>query len=313
MGRKKITVIGGAGNVGASVACYASMHELGDIVLLDVAADRAQGIGLDMYEAAPVHGVDTNITGGDDFEESKDSDLVIITAGLPRKPGMSRDDLLVKNVGIVGGVAEKAAKLSPNAVMIVVANPLDAMVYTAWKKSGFDPRKVMGMAGVLDTARFKAFIAMELNVSVEDIQAMVLGGHGDDMVPLTSHCTVGGIPINHFIGEDRLKEIVDRTRKGGGEIVALLKTGSAYYAPAASTVEMAKSVIKDKKRILPVAAYLDGEFGHKGIFVGVPAKIGAGGVEEVIDLALQGDDKKALEKSISGVKTLKEEVDTLLR
>ncbi len=313
MGRKKITVIGGAGNVGASVACYASMHELGDIVLLDVAADRAQGIGLDMYEATPVHGVDTNITGGDDFEKSKDSDLIIITAGLPRKPGMSRDDLLVKNVSIVGGVAEKAAKLSPNAVMIVVANPLDAMVYTAWKKSGFDPRKVMGMAGVLDTARFKAFISMELNVSVEDIQAMVLGGHGDDMVPLTRYCTVGGIPIQNLIKKDRLDEIVDRTRKGGGEIVALLKTGSAYYAPAASTVEMAKSVLLDKKRILPVAAYLDGEFGHKGIFVGVPAKIGAGGVEEVIDLALEGDDKKALEKSISGVKTLKEEVDTLLR
>jgi malate dehydrogenase len=225
---------------------------------------------------------------------------------------MSRDDLIVTNVKIVGDVAEKAAALSPNAVMIVVANPLDAMVYTAWKKSKFKPRRVMGMAGVLDTARFKTFLAEEIKVSVEDIQAMVLGGHGDDMTPLTSHCTVGGIPVKQFISSERLEEIVKRTRTGGGEIVGLLKTGSAYYAPAASTVEMAKSIILDKKRILPVAAYLDGEYGESGIFVGAPAILGENGVEKVIDLPLEAKEKAALKKSIEGVKELSKTVDTLL-
>jgi malate dehydrogenase len=311
MARKKITVIG-AGNVGASVAAYASAQELGDIVLIDILEGIPQGKGLDMFEATPVLGADTKVVGTNDYDLTEGSDIVVITAGIARKPGMSRDDLLLTNVKIVGEVAEKSAKLSPNAVMIVISNPLDAMVYTAWKKSGFAPRRVMGMAGVLDTARFRSFLADEIGVSVEDIHALVLGGHGDTMVPLTRYCFVGGIPVTNFISAARLEEIVQRTRQGGAEIVGLLKTGSAYYAPAASGVEMVRSVLLDKKRLLPVAAYLDGEFGEKGIFVGVPAILGSEGVERVVELELSSEEQAAFNKSVEAVKELVRDVDKLL-
>ena len=312
MGRKKITVIG-AGFVGASVASYASAQELGDVVLVDILEGVTQGRALDMFEATPVLGVDTMVRGYNSYEESKDSDVIVITAGLARKPGMSRDDLLATNVKIVAQVAEQAAKYSPNAVIIVVSNPLDAMVYTAWKKSGFEPRRIMGMAGVLDAARFRSFLAEEINVSVEDIQAIVLGGHGDTMVPLLSNCSVGGVPITQLVSADRLAQIVDRTKNGGAEIVALLGTGSAYYAPAASAVQMAKSVLFDKKRLLPVAAYLDGEFGEKGVFVGVPAILGASGVERVLEIELSTEEKALFGKSVQAVRDLVKDVDAKLK
>ena len=311
MARKKITVIG-AGNVGASCAAYASAEELGDVVLVDIIEGVPQGKGLDMFEAAPVLGMDTKIIGTNNYERTQGSDLIIITAGIARKPGMSRDDLLATNVKIVGEVAEKAAGYSPDAIIIVVSNPLDAMVYTAWKKSGFNPRRVMGMAGVLDTARFRCFLADEIGVSVEDVHAIVLGGHGDSMVPLTRYCFVGGIPVTNFISPERLEEIVQRTRQGGAEIVGLLKTGSAYYAPAASAVQMAKSVLRDKKRLLPVAAYLNGEFNEKGIFVGVPAILGQAGVEKVIELDLSPAEHEAFEKSVEAVRELTAQVDKIL-
>jgi len=311
MARKKITVIG-AGNVGASCAAYASAEELGDVVLVDILEGVPQGKSLDMFEAAPVLSVDTKVIGTNNYERTQGSDLIIITAGIARKPGMSRDDLLATNVKIVGEVAEKAAGYSPDAIMIVVSNPLDAMVYTAWKKSGFQPRRVMGMAGVLDTARFRCFLADEIGVSVEDVHALVLGGHGDTMVPLTRYCFVGGIPVTNFISPERLDEIVQRTRQGGAEIVGLLKTGSAYYAPAASAIEMAKSVLRDKKRLLPVAAYLNGEFNEKGIFVGVPAILGGAGVEKVVDLDLATAEQEAFEKSVEAVRELTAQVDKLL-
>jgi malate dehydrogenase len=311
MGRNKITVIG-AGNVGASVAAYASAQELGDLVLVDILDGIPQGKGLDMYETTPVLGVDTRVLGTNDYEQTRDSDVIIVTAGIARKPGMSRDDLLSTNVRIVADVAQKAAKVSPNAVMIVISNPLDAMVYTAWKKSGFPPHRVIGMAGVLDTARFRAFLADEIGVSVEDIHALVLGGHGDTMVPLTRYCFVGGVPVTNFISPDRLEEIVQRTRQGGAEIVGLLKTGSAFYAPAASAVQMARAVLLDKKRLLPVAAYLNGEFNQKGLFVGVPAILGAGGVEKVVELELTSDEQTAFEKSVAAVRSLMVDVDKLL-
>jgi malate dehydrogenase len=311
MRRNKITVIG-AGNVGASVAAYASAQELGDLVLVDILDGIPQGKGLDMYETTPVLGVDTRVLGTNDYEETRDSDVIVVTAGIARKPGMSRDDLLSTNVRIVSDVAAKAAKVSPNAVMIVISNPLDAMVYTAWKKSGFPPHRVIGMAGVLDTARFRTFLADEIGVSVEDIHALVLGGHGDTMVPLTRYCFVGGVPITNFITPARLEEIVQRTRQGGAEIVGLLKTGSAFYAPAASAVQMARAVLLDKKRLLPVAAYLNGEFNQKGLFVGVPAILGAGGVEKVVDLALTPEEQAAFEKSVASVRSLMAEVDNML-
>jgi malate dehydrogenase len=311
MPRKKITVIG-SGNVGASVAAYASAEELGDVVLVDILEGVPQGKGLDMFEATPVLGVDTRVIGSNDYEATRGSDLIIITAGIARKPGMSRDDLLATNVKIVGEVAEKAARVSPDAIMIVVSNPLDAMVYTAWKRSGFQPRRILGMAGVLDTARFRSFLAEEIGVSVEDIHALVLGGHGDSMVPLTRYCFVGGIPVTNFISAERLEQIVQRTRQGGAEIVNLLKTGSAYYAPAASSVKMAQSILLDKKRLLPVAAYLDGEFNEKGIFVGVPAILGANGVEKVVEVDLNPEEKSAFVKSAEAVKELVKEVDGLL-
>ncbi len=322
MSRKKITVVG-AGNVGASVAAYLSAQELGDVVVVDILDGVPQGKSLDMFQASPILGVDTEMAGANDYDATADSDLVIITAGIARKPGMSRDDLLKTNVKIVGEVAEKAAKVSPNTIFIIVSNPLDAMVYTAWKKSGFTPRKVIGMAGVLDAARFRGFIARELAtegdmngdkipVSVEDIHALVLGGHGDSMVPLTRFSFVGGIPVTHFIKPERLEQLVQWTRDGGAEIVSLLKTGSAYYAPAAAAVEMAKSILRDKKRVLPVAAYLDGEFSQTGVFVGVPAILGANGVEKVIDLKLTDTEQAAFDKSLAAVRSLMAEVDNLL-
>lgn len=311
MARKKITVIG-AGNVGASVAAYASAQELGDVVLVDILDGIPQGKGLDMFETTPVLGVDTVVEGTNDYENTRGSDLIIITAGIARKPGMSRDDLLSTNVKIVGEVAQRAAQYSPGAVMIVVSNPLDAMVYTAWKKSGFAPRRVTGMAGVLDAARFRAFIAHEIGVSVEDVHALVLGGHGDSMVPLAKSCSIGGIPVTQFISTERLEQIVQRTRDGGAEIVSLLKTGSAYYAPAASAVQMAKSILLDKKRLLPVAAYLDGEFGEQGVFVGVPAIIGAAGVERVVELELNAREREGFSRSVRAVKDLVAHVDQLL-
>lgn len=311
MGRKKITVVG-AGNVGASAAAYASAQEIADVVLVDILDGIPQGKGLDLFETTPVLGVDTRVIGTNDYEATSNSDIIILTAGIARKPGMSRDDLLSTNVKIVGEVSEKVAAYSPNAVMIVISNPLDAMVYTAWKKSGFLPRRIIGMAGVLDTARFRSFIAEEIGVSVEDVHALVLGGHGDTMVPLTRYCFVGGIPITNFISPQRLEEIVQRTRQGGAEIVGLLKTGSAYYAPAASAVQMAKSILLDKKRLLPVAAYLEGEFGVSGIFVGVPAILGTGGVEKVVELELTPEEGNAFKKSVLAVQELVGAVDRIL-
>lgn len=303
MKRKKIT-IAGAGNVGATAAHWAASKELGDIVLIDVVEGVPQGKALDLMEAAPVEGFDCKITGTNSYEDTAESDLAIITAGIARKPGMSRDDLLNTNFKIVSSVAENIARYSPNAVIIVVSNPLDVMAYAAYKASGFPPNRVFGMAGVLDSARFRTFLALELGVSFEDVSAFVLGGHGDDMVPVLSYSYAGGIPVEKLIPADRLAAIIERTRKGGAEIVNYLKTGSAFYAPGASAVQMAEAVLKDKKRILPVAAYLNGEYGSKDIYTGVPCIIGGGGVEKVLELELKPEEKAALEKSIQSVRSL---------
>jgi len=299
--RKKITIVG-AGNVGATAAHWAAERELGDIVLVDIVEGTPQGKALDLMEARPVEGFDVNIIGSNSYAETKDSDVVIITAGLPRKPGMSREDLLQKNREIVEGVTRQVVKYSPNCFIIVVSNPLDTMTYLAYKVSSFAKNRVMGMAGVLDSARFRVFIAMELNISVEEVQAFVLGGHGDDMVPLIRYSTVAGIPIAELISEERIKAIVDRTRKAGGEIVNLLKTGSAFYSPAASAVQMAEAILKDKRRILPCAAYLQGEYGLQDIFFGVPVVLGAAGVEKVIEVRLTAEEQAAVEKSAREVK-----------
>ncbi|HSW45446.1 MAG TPA: malate dehydrogenase [Phycisphaerae bacterium] len=310
-GRAKITVIG-AGNVGATCAHWAAAKELGDIVLLDIVEGLPQGKALDLLESAPIERFDCRLTGTNRYEDTADSDVIIITSGLARKPGMSRDDLLARNVEIVNAVTRQAARFSPNAVLIVVSNPLDAMVYTAWKASGFPTHRVVGQAGILDTARYRAFIAMELNCSIEDITALLLGGHGDDMVPLPSYTSVAGIPVTHLIPKDRLDAIVDRTRKGGGEIVALLKTGSAYYAPAAASVQMAEAIIKDKKRILPCAAYCDKEYSIGGYFVGVPCILGRNGVEKVLEVPLSPDEMAAFRTSIDHVKELVAQAQKIL-
>jgi len=299
--RKKITIVG-AGNVGATAAHWAAERELGDIVLVDIIEGTPQGKALDLMEARPVEGFDVNIIGSNSYEETSNSDVVIITAGLPRKPGMSREDLLQKNREIVEGVTRQIVKYSPNCFIIVVSNPLDTMTYLAYKVSGFAKNRVMGMAGVLDSARFRVFIAMELNISVEEVQAFVLGGHGDDMVPLIRYSTVAGIPIAELISEERIKAIVDRTRKAGGEIVNLLKTGSAFYSPAASAVQMAEAILKDKRRILPCAACLQGEYGLQDICFGVPVILGAQGVEKVIEVRLTEEEKEAVQKSAREVK-----------
>ena len=299
--RKKITIVG-AGNVGATAAHWAAERELGDIVLVDIVEGVPQGKALDLMEARPVEDFDVNIVGSNSYEETKNSDVVIITAGLPRKPGMSREDLLQKNREIVEGVTRQIVKQSPNCFIIVVSNPLDTMTYLAYKVSGFSKNRVIGMAGVLDSARFRVFIAMELNISVEEVQAFVLGGHGDDMVPLIRYSTVAGIPIAELIPEERIKAIVDRTRKAGGEIVNLLKTGSAFYSPAASAVQMAESILKDKRRILPCAAYLQGEYGLQDLYFGVPVVLGAAGVEKIVEVRLTAEEQAAVEKSAREVK-----------
>lgn len=300
----KITVIG-AGHVGATLAHKIVDKQLAnECVLVDILEGIPQGKALDMWESTPVDGSDCRIVGANSYEGTADSDIVVITAGLPRKPGMSRDDLLAKNVEIVKSVTEQAAKYSPGSMLIVISNPLDAMVYTALKVSGFKPERVFGMAGILDTARYRSFIALELNVSTRDIQALVLGGHGDTMVPLPRYTMVGGIPLTELLPQDRIDAIVERTRFGGGEIVKLLKTGSAYYATAAAAAEMVEAVVKDKKRILPCSAYLQGEYGFSGIYLGVPIKIGKNGVEQIFEVKLTDEEKAALEKSAGAVKEL---------
>jgi len=303
IGRNKVTVVG-AGNVGATTAQRVADAEIADVVMIDILEGVPQGKGLDMMEACPVSGSDVNVIGTNDYKDTAGSDIVVITAGLPRKAGMSRDDLLKKNYEIVKAVTEQAANNSPDAILIVVSNPLDAMVQTAYKVSGFPKERVMGMAGVLDSARMRTFIAMELNVSVDNIHAFVLGGHGDDMVPLPRYSTVAGIPLPDLLAEDKIEAIVNRTRKGGGEIVSYLKTGSAYYAPSASILDMVDAILKDKKKILPTAAYLEGEYGINGLYMGVPCKLGSKGVEEIIEIHLTNDERTALQKSAASVQEL---------
>ncbi|OGK80502.1 MAG: malate dehydrogenase [Candidatus Rokubacteria bacterium GWC2_70_16] len=301
--RAKLTVVG-AGNVGASVAQYAVEKELGDVVLVDVLEGIPQGKALDLAQAGPVHHYDSRLVGSNGYDETAGSDIVVITAGLARKPGMTRDDLLFKNAEIVGAVVEQVAAKSPEAILILVTNPLDAMVQLAWQKSGFPPQRVVGMAGILDSARFRTFIAQELAVSVENVTAFVLGGHGDTMVPLPRYSTVAGIPITDLLPADRIEALVKRTANGGAEIVALLKSGSAYYAPAAATVEMVEAILKDKKKILPCAAYLDGQYGVKGLYVGVPVKLGRSGVEQIIEIKLTAEEQAAFQKSAGAVREL---------
>src|SRR5690348_3851871 len=298
----KITVVG-AGNVGATAAQRVAEKELArTVVMVDVAEGIPQGKALDQWQSAPIEGFDSRVIGTNGYEETKDSDIVIITAGIARKPGMARDELLNTNAGIVKSVAEQVAKSSPKAILIIVSNPLDVMCYVAMKASGFPRERVIGMAGVLDTARYRAFLASELDVSVRDIQAMVLGGHGDTMVPLISYTSVSGIPITQLMDKAKLDAIVDRTRNGGAEIVKHLKTGSAYYAPSAGAVQMAEAIVNDQRRILPCAAWLQGEYGMKDLFLGVPCKLGRRGLEKVIEVQLTPDEKAALQKSADAVR-----------
>ena len=307
---KKVTVIG-AGNVGATAAQRLAEKQLCDVVLVDIVEGVPQGKALDLNEAAPVEKHDSHLTGTNSYEETAGSDIVIITAGIPRKPGMSRDDLISTNAGIVKSVTQEVASRSPEAVLIIVSNPLDAMCHVAFDASGFPKERVIGMAGVLDSARFRTFISMELDVSVENTHAFVLGGHGDTMVPLPRYSTVAGIPITELMSQDRIDALVDRTRNGGAEIVGLLKTGSAYYAPASAAVEMAESILKDKKKILPCAAYLQGEYGQQELFIGVPVKLGAKGIEDIIEINLTDEEKQALQKSADAVQELKDLLKTL--
>jgi len=301
MRRKKISIIG-AGFVGATAAHWAAEKELGNVVLVDILEGIPQGKALDLFQASPVEGFDAKVIGSNGYEETIDSDVVIVTSGVPRKPGMSREDLLEINKKIIGLVVAEVVKKSPQAILIMVTNPLDTMTYLAFKRSGLPKQRVMGMAGILDTARFKAFIAMELNVSVEDIQALLLGGHGDEMVPLPRYTTISGIPLSQLLPKETIDRLVDRTRKGGGEIVNLLKTGSAFYAPSAAAIQMTEAILKDKKRILPCCVYLDGEYGLKDICFGVPVKLGANGVESIIELQLTDEEKKLVAKSAESVK-----------
>ncbi|GGG74662.1 malate dehydrogenase [Paenibacillus radicis (ex Gao et al. 2016)] len=307
--RRKITVVG-AGFTGATTALMAAQKELGDVVLVDIPQleNPTKGKALDMLESTPVQGIDSNIIGTSNYEDTKDSDIVIITAGIARKPGMSRDDLVNTNAGIVKSVCENVKATSPNAYVIILSNPVDAMTYVAYQTLGFPKNRVIGQSGVLDTARYCTFIAQELNVSVEDVRGFVLGGHGDDMVPLVRYSNVGGIPIEKLIPADRIEAIVQRARVGGGEIVSLLGNGSAYYAPAASLVQMTEAILKDKKRILPVIALLEGEYGYDDLFMGVPTIIGGDGIEKVIELELTADEKAALDKSAASVRSVIEVV-----
>ncbi|MFP6677882.1 MAG: malate dehydrogenase [Pirellulaceae bacterium] len=313
MGRAKITIVG-AGNVGATTAHWCAAAELGDIVLLDIprTEDMPKGKALDLMQSSPIMGFDSNIAGTTSYDATADSDVVVITAGIPRKPGMSRDDLLSTNAKIVSSVAEQIKETSPNAILIVVSNPLDAMVQQVWKVSGFPSKRVLGQAGVLDTARYRTFIAMELGVSVEDVAALLMGGHGDTMVPMPSCTSVGGIPVTRLMDRSRLDEIVDRARKGGAEIVSLLKTGSAYYAPAAACTQMVEAIVKDKRRVLPCAAYCDEEYGVGGYYVGVPIVLGANGVEKVIELDLDVDENAAFRKSVDAVQELVAKTEELM-
>lgn len=303
--RKKITVVG-AGFTGATTALMLAQKELGDVVLVDIPQleNPTKGKALDMMEASPVQGFDSQIKGTSDYEDTASSDVVIITAGVARKPGMSRDDLVNTNAGIVKSVCEQVKQYSPESIVIILSNPVDAMTYVAYQALGFPKNRVIGQSGVLDTARYCAFIAEELNVSVEDVRGFVLGGHGDDMVPLVRYSSVGGIPIDTLISKERIEEIVQRTRVGGGEIVNLLGNGSAYYAPAASLVQMTEAVLKDKKRILPIIAYLEGEYGYNDLFMGVPAILGGDGIERIFELELTSDEKEALEKSADSVRSV---------
>jgi malate dehydrogenase len=301
--RKKVTVVG-AGNVGANCALRIAGKELADVVLVDIVEGVPQGKALDILQSGPVEGYDVMVTGANDYESTANSDIVIITAGFPRKPGMSRDDLLLANYEIVKTATENAVKYSPNSILILVTNPLDAMCWVAQKVSQFSRNRVIGMAGVLDTARYRTFISMELGVSVENITALVLGGHGDTMVPIVRLTTVGGIPITELLPKDRIDALVDRTRNGGAEIVKYLKTGSAYYAPSAAAVEMAESILKDKKKVLPCAALLEGEYGVNGLYVGVPVKLGSNGIEQVYEVQLQPEEKAALDRSAAAVQEL---------
>ncbi len=301
--KNKVSVIG-AGNVGATIAMQLASKNFADIVVLDINEGTPKGKALDISEVAPIMSYDVSVTGTTDYADVKGSDIVIITAGIPRKPGMSRDDLLKINTEIVAGSAQNIAHVAPDAIIIVVSNPLDATTFVAKEASGFASNKVFGMAGVLDSARFCHFISLKTGFSVENIQTMVLGGHGDTMVPLLRYTTIAGIPLSHFVSQDDIESLVERTRNGGAEIVGHLKTGSAFYAPAASTVEMVECIFFDKKKILPVSAFLSGEYGAKGIYLGVPAMLGADGVEKVIELPLLDDEKESLDKSISAVKGL---------
>jgi len=301
--RQKVTVVG-SGNVGASCAVRLADKGLADVVMIDVLEGIPQGKSLDILQSGPIAGVDVRLAGANDYEAAADSDIIVFTAGFPRKPGMSRDDLLWKNYDIVKSTVEQAVKFSPNAILIVVANPLDAMCHVAHAVSGFPRQRVMGMAGILDTARFRTFIAQELGVSVEDVMTMVLGGHGDTMVPLVRYTTIAGIPISDLLDSDAIERLVKRTRDGGAEIVRYLKTGSAYYAPAAAVVEMVEAILRDRKRVLPCSAYLEGEYGITGLFVGVPVKLGASGIEKVFQLKLADEEMAALQKSAAAVKEL---------
>jgi malate dehydrogenase len=301
--RKKITVIG-AGNVGATLAHRIADKQLADVVVIDILEGVPQGKGLDLLQAGPIEGYDVKVNGTNEYKDTANSDLVVMTAGFPRKPGMSRDDLLKANFDVVKSAVEQAAKASPKAFLIVVTNPLDAMVQTAYRVSGFPKNRVLGMAGILDSARYCTFIAEALNVSVQDVQGLVLGGHGDTMVPVPSYTTVAGVPVSQLMPKDQLDKIIGRTRKGGGEIVALLKTGSAYYAPSAAVVQMIDAIFNDRKKILPCAAYLEGEYGIKGLFVGVPVKLGANGVEKIVEIKLTPEEQAALNKSAAAVKEL---------
>lgn len=303
--RKKVSVIGG-GFTGATTAFLLAQKELGDVVLVDVPQmeNPTKGKALDMLEASPVQGFDANITGTSNYEDTRESDIVVITAGIARKPGMSRDDLVQTNQKVMKSVTEQIVKYSPNCTILVLTNPVDAMTYTVFKTSGFPKNRVIGQSGVLDTARFRTFVAQELNLSVKDITGFVLGGHGDDMVPLVRYSYAGGIPLETLIPKDRLEAIVERTRKGGGEIVNLLGNGSAYYAPAASLVEMCEAILKDQRRVLPSIAYLEGEFGYEGIYLGVPTILGANGIEKVIELDLTAEEKAALDKSVESVQNV---------
>ncbi|MBI5599716.1 MAG: malate dehydrogenase [Deltaproteobacteria bacterium] len=307
MARKKVSIVG-AGHVGSHAALWLALKEISDVMLIDIVEGMAEGKALDIMEAAPVEGFDVSVRGSSDYGDLAASDLVIITAGLPRKPGMTRSDLIGKNAAIVKSVVEQVVMHCPQALLMVVTNPLDVMVHAAWKISGLPPERIVGMAGALDSARLRAFVAMELGVSVEDVQAMVIGGHGDEMVPLRRYTTVSGIPVERLLSPGKVDAVMERTKKAGGEIVSLLKTGSAFYAPSACVAEMAEAIIRDKKRIIPCAAYCKGRYGLDGVFVGVPVRLGERGVEEIIEIDLDTEERKAFDNSVAAIKKLAAEL-----